>query len=164
MTSRPHAMSNQRWSNVVCVSVEIYNVEQRRINVVYFNVDLNSIRQRRNNVVIFNVDFHNVEQRYEFDNLKKIKIEPRVKNKIILLSFKEYTGLKIFFISFSILRGICKRVFAKPQKFLKHQIYWITKTIFKQSQFVKCQYVFNFKRRHVQLDYHYGSFNFIYIF
>ena len=36
-----------------------------------------------------------------------------------------------------ILRGICKRIFAEPQKFLKHQIYWITKSIFKPSHFVK---------------------------
>ena len=31
---------------------------------------------------------------------------------MIFLSFNEYTGLKTFFILFSILRGICKRIFA----------------------------------------------------
>ena len=30
---------------------------------------------------------------------------------------------KIFFILFPILRGICKRIFAKPQKLLKHREY-----------------------------------------
>ena len=44
---------------------------------------------------------------------------------------------------FPILRGICKRIFAEPQQFLKHRICWITKTIFKTSHFVKC---FNFSR------------------
>ena len=37
-----------------------------------------------------------------------------------------------------ILRGICKLIFAEPQKFLKHRIYWITKIIFKPFHFVKC--------------------------
>ena len=84
------------------INVEIYNVEQRGINVAYFNVDLNDIRQRRNNVVIFNVDFHKVEQRrnsvVNMTIWNKVNIEPRVKNEIIFLSFKEYTGRKIFFI------------------------------------------------------------------
>ena len=104
------------------------------------------------------------KQRCEYDNLKKIKIEPRVKNRIIFLKFKEYTGPKIFFVVFSILRGICKRVFAEPQKFLKHQIFWIIKTICKPSHFVKCQLVFNFTRRHFQVHYDYRCFDFIYIF
>ena len=39
---------------------------------------------------------------------------------------------------FLILTGICKGIFAEPQKFLKHRIYWITKSIFKPSHFVKC--------------------------
>ena len=30
---------------------------------------------------------------------------------------------KIFFILFPILRGICERIFAKPQKLLKHREY-----------------------------------------
>ena len=30
---------------------------------------------------------------------------------------------KIFFILFPILRGICRRIFAKPQKLLKHREY-----------------------------------------
>ena len=42
-----------------------------------------------------------------------------MKKKEIFLSFIEYAGLKIFFISFSILRGICKRTFTEPQKMLK---------------------------------------------
>ena len=51
----------------------------------------------------------------EYEHLKKIKIKPRVKHKIIFLSFKEYAGLKILLILFSILREICKRRFAGPQ-------------------------------------------------
>ena len=64
---------------------------------------------------------------------------------------------------FSILRGICKKIFVEPQKFLKHLIYWITKSIFKPYHFVKCGLVFNFKR-HVQAHDDYCSFNFICIF
>ena len=98
MTSRRHTTSNQRWNNVVYVNVEIYNVQQRWNNVVYFNVELNNVRQRRNNVVIFNVDFHNVGQRRNNVANTTIwkKLKPRFKNKIILLNFKEYGGLKIF--------------------------------------------------------------------
>ena len=49
------------------------------------------------------------------------KINPWFKNKIIL-SFKKYAGLKEYagFSSFfPILRGICKRTFTEPQKFIK---------------------------------------------
>ena len=91
------------------------------------------------------------------------KIKPWVKNKIIFLCFKNTPDLKSSSF-FPILRGICKRIFAGPQKFLKHRIYWITKTIFKPSHFVKCQLVFNFTRREVQAHYGYRSFNFICIF
>ena len=80
MTSRRRAMSNQRWSNVVYVNVEIYNVEQRQINFVYFNVDITNVRQRRNNVVIFNVEFRNIDLRQNnvvcmtiFKKLKRTK-------------------------------------------------------------------------------------------
>ena len=38
---------------------------------------------------------------------------------------------------FPILSGICKIIFAEPQKFLKHPIYWIKKSIFKPCHFVK---------------------------
>ena len=100
MTSRRRTTSNQRWNNVVYVNVKIYNVEQRWNNVLFFNVKINNLRQRRNNVVIFNVDFHNVGQRQ--NNVANmtiwIKIKPQFKNKIIFLSFKEYAGLKIFFL------------------------------------------------------------------
>ena len=72
------------------------------------------------------------------------KIKPRLKNKIIFLSFKEYAGFKNFLHYLPILRGSCKRTFGEPQIFLKHRIYRITKSIFKPSYFVKCQLVFNF--------------------
>ena len=41
-----------------------------------------------------------LKQHCNCDHLRKIKIKPTVKNKIILLSFKEYAGLKMFFIFF----------------------------------------------------------------
>ena len=95
---------NAKWTwKQRCVrQVETCNVEQRRINVVHFNVDFNNVRQCRNIVVIFNVDFYNLRQRWNnvvnMTIWKKKKIKPRFKNKIIFLSFKEYAGLKIFFI------------------------------------------------------------------
>ena len=101
------------------------------------------------------------KQRCEYDHLKKIKIKYRVKSKVIFLSFKEYTGPKTLLILFSILKRICKSLFGKPQKFLKHRIYWITTTIFKLSHFVKCQLVFNFTIRQFQAHHDYRSFNFI---
>ena len=85
------------------------------------------------------------------------KIKCRFKNKIIFLIFKEYAGPKIFK---SILRGICKRIFTEPHKFLKHRI---TKNIFKPFHFVKCHLVFKFKGK-IQAHYDYRSFNFICIF
>ena len=105
-----------------------------QINIVYLNIDLNNVRQHRNNVVIFTMS----KQCWKYYPLKKKKkkLKPQVKNKIIYLSFKEYVRLKIFFILFTILRGICKRIFAELQRFLKHQIYWNSKTIFKPSHFV----------------------------
>ena len=38
-------MSNKRWSNIVYINVEIYNVEQRQINVVYINVEIYYVEQ-----------------------------------------------------------------------------------------------------------------------
>ena len=55
-----------------------------------------------------------LKQHCEYDHLK-VKIKPWFRNKIIFLRFKEDTGLKIFFILFSILRRICKGRFARPQ-------------------------------------------------
>ena len=151
-----------RQINVEYGNVEIYNLDQRRIKVAYSKVDLKNVRQRRNNIVIFNVDFHNVGQRRNNVvnmTIWKKNIKPPVKNKIIFLSFKQYAGLKISVILCPILREICKRIFAEPWKFLKHRIYWITKTIFKPSHFVKCQLVFNFTRGQVQAHHDYHSFN-----
>ena len=101
MTSWRRTTSNQRWNNVACVNVEIYNIQQRSNNIIYFNVELNHVRQRRNNVVLFSVDFHNVGQRRNnianMTNSKKDTNKPRFKSKIIFLRFKEYAGLNIFF-------------------------------------------------------------------
>ena len=149
MTLQCRATSNQCWNKAVYVNVEIYKIKQRWINVVYFNVDLSNVKQRRINVVIFNVDFQNVGQRCECDHLKK-KNKRRLKYKIIFLSFKEYAGLKILFILFPILRGKCKRIFAEPQKFLKHWICWLTKTALKLSHFLKYLLDFTSTRRQVQ--------------
>ena len=161
MTSRHRTTSNQRWNNVVYNNVQIYNVEQRWNNDVFFNVELSNVRQCRNNVVIFNVYFHNVGKRR--NNVANMtiwkKYKPRFKNKIIFSNFKEYVGLNIFLHFFPILREICKRTFAEPQKILKHWIYWITKSIIKLSHFEKCQLVFNFKRQ-VQAHFYYRSFYF----
>ena len=90
-------------------------------------------------------------------------IMPRFKNKIIFLRFKHNMLVLKFSSFFPTFRGICKRTFVEPQKFLKHQIHWITKSMFKPSHFGKCQLVFNFKRQ-VQGHYDYQSFNFICIF
>ena len=137
MMSQRRTTSSQRWRNVVYVNVEVYNVQLRLINVVYFNIDFSNVRQRRNNVVIFNIDFHNVGQRQ--NNVVNMTIwinKLSHESKTKFLSFKENAGLTIFLFFFPILRGICKRIFAKPQKFLKHRIYWITKAIAKPSHFL----------------------------
>ena len=82
MKSRRRTMSNQRWNNVVYVTVEIYNVEQGLIDLVYFNIDINNVRQCRNNVVIFNVEFHNVDQRWNnvvnMAVLKNLKVKKNI--------------------------------------------------------------------------------------
>ena len=54
--------SNQLWSNVLYVKVEVLNIGQRQIMVVYFSSDINNVRQRWGNVVIFNLEFYNVDQ------------------------------------------------------------------------------------------------------
>ena len=104
-----------------------------------FKVELNNVRQRRNNIVIFNVNFHNVGQRQNnVANMtiwKKISLHSTAKQYFWasrnILDSKSSSILPI-------LRGICKIIFVEPQKFLKHQIYWIAKIIFKPSHFVKC--------------------------
>ena len=72
---------------------------------------MNSVRQRRNNIAILLIN--------------KIKIKPRVKNKIIFFMLQRirWTMLKIFFVLFSILRGICKRIFAGPEKSKNMELY-----------------------------------------
>ena len=150
MTSRRRTTLRERWN--LQRWTKIYNVEQRWINNVYFNIDLNNVRQCQSNIVIFNVDFYNVGQCRNnivdmiiWKNKKQtIETKTRVKNKITFMRFKEHPGLRIFFILFPILRGICKRIFADLLKFLKQWTYRITKTIFKSFHFVKCQLFINF--------------------
>ena len=120
-TSWRGATSNQHWNNVVYFNVGIYNVDLRWINVVYFKVDINNVRQRRNNVVIFNVDMNNVGKRR--NNIGKWQFLKRTKQIIAnriheIRSFNYY--FIIFFILLPILNWICRRVFARPQKFFKY--------------------------------------------
>ena len=50
------------------------------------------------------------------------------------------------------LRGICRRVFAKPRKFLKnHEKYAVARTQFQPIHFAKYQLDFNFTRGLVQV-------------
>ena len=137
MTSGRRTMLNQRWNNVVYVNVEIYNVQQRWINVIIFNVDFHNVGQRQNNVANMTI---------------WKKIEPRVKNKIMFLSFKEYAGLKILFFFPHFKRNISKNI-RRASKILKTSNIMNSKTIFKPSHFVKCQLVFNFTGRQVQAHY-----------
>ena len=74
--------------NVVYVSVEIYNIEQRRINLLYFNVDINNLRQRWNNVVILSVEFHNVDE-CQNNVLNKTILKTLKRAKKNFLSFKK---------------------------------------------------------------------------
>ena len=69
------------------VSVEIYNVEQRRINIVYFNVDISNVRKRWNNVFIFNVKFHKVDQ--SRNNVMNMTIWKSWREQIMFLNFKK---------------------------------------------------------------------------
>ena len=90
------------------INVETTLLRQRWNNVVYFNVELNNVRQHQNNVVIFNVNFDNIGQRRNnVANIRIWKKKSRFKNKK-LFSFKEYTGLKIFFNFSPVLRGVVK--------------------------------------------------------
>ena len=103
---------------------------QRRTNIMYFNVDMNNVRQRRNNVVIFNVEFYNVGKRW--NNVVKMTISKRNKKNNILNRIHRIQSFNYYFIIFTLLpmlRGICRRVFDKAQKFLKdHEKYCIAKT------------------------------------
>ena len=77
---------------------------QRQINVLYFNVDMNDFRQRQNSVVILNVEFHNVVKR---------------QNTIVKMTIsKKNKQTKTFFTLLAMLKEICRRVLAKPRKFL----------------------------------------------
>ena len=78
---------------------------------MYFNLELNNVRQRQNNVVNMTI-------------LKKTSIQKQ--NNIFELQRICWTHNLLHF--FPILRGIFKRIFGEPQKFLKHRIYGIFKT------------------------------------
>ena len=154
----------QHQFNVVFRLVWRRNVTQRQINVettLYMSTLKSTTQNNVETKLCFSTlnwtTLGNVETTVRIWPFKK-KYKPRFKAKVIFLNFKKYVGLNIFLHFFPILREICKRTFAEPQKILKHRIYWITKSIFKPSHFVKCQLVFNFKRQ-VQAHYDYRSFN-----
>ena len=132
MTSRRRTTSNQRWNNVVYVNVEIYNVEQRWNNAVFFNVELNNVETTLSFSTSIFTTLGNVETTLRIWPFEKKKASIQKQNNIFELQGICWTQNLLQF--FPILRGICKRIFAEPQKFLKHRIYWIIKSIFKQSQ------------------------------
>ena len=78
----------------------------------------------------------NVETTLRIWPFEKKKASIQKQNNIFELQGICWTQNLLQFLP--ILRGICKRIFAEPQKFLKYRIYWITKSIFKPSYFVKC--------------------------
>ena len=123
MMSWRRTTSNQRWNNVLYVNVEISKVQQRWNPIVYFNVELNNARQRRNNVANMIIS--------------KKKNKPRFQKQNNIFELQGRCWTQSFLLFFPILRAICKRILVEPQKFLKHRIHWITKSIFKPSH-LKC--------------------------
>ena len=128
-TSWRGATSNQRWNNVVYFNVGIYNVKQVWINVVYLNVDLNNVRQRQNSVVIFNVQFYN----FGIHRNNVVKLTISKKNKTNHFKYnKRNSKFKLLFhilLHFTPHVKVCRRVYAKPQKFFKdHGRYCIART------------------------------------
>ena len=105
--------------------------------------------------------FTTSKQRCEYDHLKKNQVSIQKQNNIFHLQRICWAQNLVHF--FPIWREICKRIFPEPQKFLKHRINWIAKSIFKPSHFVKCQLVFNFKGQ-VQAHYYYRNFYYLRIF
>ena len=105
------------------VSVEIYNVEQRRINIVYFNVDISNVRKRQHNVFIFNVKFHKVDQ--SRNNVMNMTIWKSWTEQRMFLNFKKKKKYKKNKTIISkpwhyspILIEIWRRIFANSRKFL----------------------------------------------
>ena len=120
-TSRRGATLNQRWSNAVYFNVRIYKVEQRWINVVYCKVDMSKVGERRNNVI-----FNFGKRR---NNVVKMTISKRnKKNSNKMHGIQSFDYYFIIFTLLPILR-VCRRVLAKPRKFLKdHEKYCIART------------------------------------
>ena len=156
MMSRRRTTSNQRW-NKLCMSTLKFKTKNNVETTLWFSTlnwtTLDNVETTLSFSTSIFTTLGNVETTLRIWPFEK-KYKPRFKNKIIFLNFKKYVGLNIFLHFFPILREICKRTFAEPQKILKHRIYWITKSIFKPSHFVKCQLVFNCKRQ-IQAHYDY---------
>ena len=93
MTSRRRTTSNHRWSNVVYVNVEIYDLFISTLNWTTLG---NFETTLCISTSVFTT-LGNVETTLPIRPFHK-KINPRFKSKLIFLSFKEYAGLKIFFI------------------------------------------------------------------
>ena len=99
-----------------------------------------------------------------YDHLKKNKnkASSQKQNNVFGLQRIHWTQNLLHFI-LHCRRNMQKNI-CRAAKFLKHQIYWITKTICKPSYIIKFQLAFNFARKHVKARYYYRSFNFICIF
>ena len=101
MASRSRTTSDQRWNNVVYVSVEVYNFQQSRINVMSIStlnwITLDNVEITLSFSASIFTTLGNVETTLRIWPFEK-KIKSRAKNKLIFLSLKWYAGLEIFFI------------------------------------------------------------------
>ena len=107
--------SNQRCNNIVCTSTLKFTT-------------LNNVESTLSTSASIFTTLGNVETTlwiWSFEKKKTTLIQKQ--NNIFKLQVKtiysEYAGLKTFFILFLILTGICKKIFAEMQKFLKHLEY-----------------------------------------
>ena len=80
----------------------------------------------------------NVETTLRIWSFQKKKNKPRFQKQNNIFELQGRCWTQSFLLFFPILRAICKRILVEPQKFLKHRIHWITKSIFKPSHLVKC--------------------------
>ena len=113
----------------------IISVAQRQINVVTTLctstlkfTTLNNVESTVSTMLSFSASIFttlgNVETTLWIWSFEKKTTLIQKQNNIFKLQVKTiysvYAGLKIFFILFLILTGICKKIFAEMQKFLKH--------------------------------------------
>ena len=120
----------KKWSREIFVINSVLKTNQHWINIFCFKLDLNNVQQRQNSILIFRMDWktlRNVGTTLWIWPFEKKQTSRATQNNIFELLRKiiwiEYNGFKIFFTLFSILTRICRRVFANPQKLLKHREY-----------------------------------------